>query len=37
MIVEPARLSAVIAALREVHPYETPAFQYWPVETEAER
>lgn len=37
MIVELARLSAVIAALREAHPYETPAFQYWPVETEAER
>ncbi len=25
-------LPAVLAALRASHPYETPAFQYWPVE-----
>jgi hypothetical protein len=24
-------LSAVVAALRQAHPYETPAFMYWPV------
>ena len=24
-------LEAVLTALRESHPYETPAFQYWPV------
>ena len=32
-----SRLDAVIAAVRAAHPYETPAFQYWPVETAAER
>ena len=26
-----ANLRAVIAAMREAHPYETPAFQFWPV------
>ena len=26
-----ADLRAVIAAMREAHPYETPAFQFWPV------
>ena len=25
-------LPQVIAALKKAHPYETPAFQYWPVE-----
>lgn len=25
-------LPAVLAALRQSHPYETPAFQYWAVE-----
>ncbi len=35
MIVEAGRLPAVLAAMRSIHPYETPAFQYWPVETEA--
>ena len=25
---------AVIAALKQAHPYETPAFQYWKVELE---
>ena len=24
-------LEAVLTALKESHPYETPAFQYWPV------
>lgn len=24
-------IPAVIAALRQAHPYETPAFQYWPI------
>ncbi|MDD5697047.1 MAG: hypothetical protein PHH77_00370 [Victivallaceae bacterium] len=27
-----AAMAAVIAALKRAHPYETPAFQYWPVE-----
>ncbi len=27
-------LKQVIAALKAAHPYETPAFQYWPVGTE---
>ena len=27
-----AALPAVLAALRQSHPYETPAFQYWAVE-----
>ena len=27
-----AALPAVLAALRQSHPYETPAFQYWEVE-----
>ncbi len=25
-------LPEVIRALKETHPYETPAFQYWPVQ-----
>jgi hypothetical protein len=25
-------LPAALAALRAAHPYETPAYQYWPVE-----
>ncbi len=28
----PELLPAVIDALKQAHPYETPAFQYWPVE-----
>ena len=24
-------MPTVIAALRQAHPYETPAFQYWPI------
>jgi len=24
-------LEAVLTALKDSHPYETPAFQYWPV------
>lgn len=27
-----ADLKSVIAAMRQAHPYETPAFQFWPVE-----
>ena len=26
------KMPAILAALRKAHPYETPAFQYWPVE-----
>ena len=25
------KITEIIAALKEAHPYETPAFQYWPV------
>lgn len=25
-------MKAIIAAMRAAHPYEVPAFQYWPVE-----
>ena len=25
------RIDAIIAALHAAHPYETPAYQYWPV------
>ncbi|MFA6931074.1 MAG: NGG1p interacting factor NIF3 [Lentisphaeria bacterium] len=32
MIFSDEVLSEVLAALRKVHPYETPAFQYWRVE-----
>ena len=32
MIVERPLLDAVLKALRAAHPYETPAFQYWPVQ-----
>lgn len=28
------KIRTVIAALRKAHPYETPAFQHWPVEIE---
>lgn len=28
------KLRAVLAALRQAHPYETPAFQHWSVEIE---
>ena len=28
------KIAAVIRALKQVHPYETPAFQHWSVETE---
>lgn len=31
-LVEAAKLQAVLAALKLAHPYETPAFQYWPVQ-----
>lgn len=31
MVVATDRLEAVLAALRAAHPYETPAFQFWPV------
>jgi hypothetical protein len=26
------KIRAIITALKKAHPYETPAFQYWPVE-----
>ena len=32
MIFPEEKLGEVIAALRRVHPYETPAFQHWRVE-----
>ncbi len=32
MICAEDKLRAVIQAMRSVHPYETPAFQYWCVE-----
>jgi len=31
-LVEAARLESVLAALKAAHPYETPAFHYWPVQ-----
>lgn len=31
-VCQPKNIDAVIAVLREVHPYETPAFQYWLVQ-----
>ncbi|WP_294503593.1 divalent cation tolerance protein CutA [uncultured Victivallis sp.] len=31
MVVAADCLDAVLAALRATHPYETPAFQFWPV------
>ena len=31
-LVEAAKLEAVLAALKAAHPYETPAFHYWPVQ-----
>ena len=34
MICPEERIRAVIEALRGAHPYETPAFQHWSVETE---
>ena len=34
MVVPEEKISAVIEALKETHPYETPAFQYWKVITE---
>lgn len=34
MICDREVLPAVLAVLRQSHPYETPAFQYWPVELE---
>jgi len=33
MICSAAALPAAIAALQQAHPYETPAFQYWPIKT----
>lgn len=32
MVCAPECLTAVIAALKAAHPYETPAFQHWRVE-----
>ncbi len=34
MIVSEQFIANVITALKENHPYETPAFQYWRVETQ---
>ena len=31
MIVAKEHIKAVVDALKKSHPYETPAFQYWPV------
>ncbi len=36
MICEERLLPAVLAAMRATHPYETPAFQYWPVSIDRE-
>jgi hypothetical protein len=33
LVCAPERIEAAISALKASHPYETPAFQYWPVET----
>ena len=30
-VVKETALEAVLAALKRSHPYETPSFQYWPV------
>ena len=32
MVCEEARLAEVVAALREAHPYEEPAFHHWRVD-----
>lgn len=34
LIVPADKIEAVISALKQAHPYETPAFHYFPVETE---
>jgi len=34
LVVPADKIKAVIAALKKAHPYETPAFHYFPVETE---
>ena len=34
MICAPEVITEVISALKQAHPYETPAFAYWPVESE---
>ena len=31
MIVDKDKIKQVLEALKKSHPYETPAFQYWPV------
>jgi len=31
MVCRPECIEAVVAALRRAHPYETPAYAYWPV------
>ena len=31
MVCDDDRIDAVVEALREAHPYEEPAFHYWPV------
>lgn len=32
LLVSAAKIKVVLAALKEAHPYETPAYQYWPVQ-----
>lgn len=34
LVCESDCLPQVIAALKQAHPYETPAYQYWPVGTD---
>lgn len=31
MVVESSHLDIVLDALRQAHPYETPAFSHWPI------
>ena len=31
MVCRQSKLAAVVRALKKAHPYETPAFMYWPV------
>jgi hypothetical protein len=34
LVCDDARIEAVVRALLEAHPYEEPAFHYWPVSSE---
>ena len=31
VVVEESRIGAVVAALLDAHPYETPAYSFWPI------